>query len=49
MVKGKGFCFIDYIIVCGEGGVLKEVVVSWKCVEVVFCGVYVCRIYDIYK
>lgn len=49
MVKGKGPCSIDYTTVRGEGGVLKEVVVSRKCAEAVLRGAHVCRIYDTHK
>lgn len=41
MVKGKGPCSIDYTTVRGEGGVLKEVVVSRKCAEAVLRGAHV--------
>ena len=42
MVKGKGPCQIDYETVRGEGGVLKEIVVSRKCAEAVVRGAQVC-------
>jgi hypothetical protein len=41
MVKGKGPRQIDYETVRGEGGVLKEIVVSRKCAEAVLRGAQV--------
>ena len=41
MIKGKGPCQIDYEMVRGEDGVLKEIVVSRKCAEAVLRGAQV--------
>lgn len=46
MVKGKGPCDINYEAVKGEGGLLKEIVVSRKCAEAVLRGAHVCRPQD---
>lgn len=42
MVKGRGPCSINYEAARGEGGVLREVVVSRKCAEAVLRGAHVC-------
>ena len=46
MVKGRGPCSIDYNAARGEGGVLREVVVSRKCAEADLRGAHVCRTQD---
>lgn len=49
MVKGRGPCSINYNAARGEGGVLREVVVSRKCAEAVLRGAHVCRTQDYHE
>jgi hypothetical protein len=46
MVRGRGPCSINYDAARGEGGVLREVVVSRKCAEAVLRGAHVCKTQD---